>query len=150
MMAEQHPAVRRHKVGAVLEKLGRRRVVVARTDDLHLDQPRIEPVSDDVRTDRRDDNPYRVDRLAPGERDDRPGDGAEHRDDAEHDLVPRGDRGAVDDGDGWQVFVGMDVADVVAVLSDCHGGNPTRAKPTAPVRKAWFSTARARRRWCRL
>ena len=100
MMAEQHSPVGRHVVGAVVENFGRCGVVVARANDLHLDQPGIEPESDDVRADRRDDKPDRVDRLAASERDDRPADGADHGDDGEDDLVPDGDGGAVDDRDG--------------------------------------------------
>ena len=69
----------------------RRGVVVARMDDLRLDQPRIEPVSDDVGADRRDDEPHRVDRLAANEGDDRPGHRAEYGDRAEEDFVPGAD-----------------------------------------------------------
>ena len=119
MVAEQHPPVGRHVVGAVVENFGRRGVVVARADDLHFDQPGIEPEADDVGADRRDHQPHRVHRLAPGERDDRPGDRTDHGDDAEDDLVPDGDGGAVDDRDGWQVVVGADVADIFVVHS--HG-----------------------------
>ena len=87
VMAEQHAPVGRHVVGVVLEDLGGRCVVVARTDDLHLDQPRVEPEADHVGADRRDDEPHRVDRLPAEERDDRPGDRTEQRDDPEDDLV---------------------------------------------------------------
>ena len=137
MMAEQHPPVGRHVVGAVLQYLGGRGVVVARADDLLLDQPRIEPVGDDVGADRGDHEPDRIDRLAADERDDRPGDRAEHGDDREDDLVPGGDGGAVDDRDGRQVGIGADVADVFVVVStvlrtnpsSCHGAAAPRLEP---------------------
>jgi hypothetical protein len=111
MVAEQHAPVGRHVVGAVVENFGRRGVVVARANDLHLDQPGVEPEADDVGADRREHKPDRVHRLAAGERDDRPRDGTDDGDYPEHDLVPDGDRGAVDYRDGRQVFVGADVAD---------------------------------------
>ena len=47
----------------------------------------------------------------------RPGDGADHGDDSEDDLVPDGDGRAVDDRDGWQVVVGADQADIFVVHS---------------------------------
>ena len=111
VMAEHHASVGRHVIRTVVEDLGRRGAVVAGADDLHLDQPRIEPEGDEVRAARSDDHPHRVDRLATDQRDDRPGDGADHGDHAKDDLVPEGDGGAVDDCDGWQVVVGADVAD---------------------------------------
>ena len=126
VMAEQHAPVGRHVVGVVLEHLGRRCVVVARTDDLHLDQPRVEPEADHVGADRRDDEPHRVDRLPAEERDDRPGDRTEQRDDPEDDLVSGGDRRSVDDRYRRQVLLGADVGDVAVVFLDalrrCGGG----------------------------
>ena len=127
MVAEQHPPVGRHVVGAVVEDFGRGGVVVARAHDLHLDQPGIEPESDDVGADRGDHEPHRVHGLAAGERDDRPGDGADHGDDAEDDFVPNGDGGAVDDRDGRQVVIGADVADVFVV----HSHGQTLRRPAA-------------------
>src|SRR5580693_1382269 len=116
VMAEHHAPIRRQVIGAVVENFGRRRVVVARTNDLHLDQPRVEPEADDVGADRRDHKPDRVHRLAASERNDRPGAGTDHGDYAEDDLVPDGDGGAVDYRDGWQLGVGADVADITVVL----------------------------------
>jgi hypothetical protein len=57
-------------------------------DDLGLDQPRVEPVSDDVGADCRDNEPQRVDRLAANEGDDRPRHRTQHGDRAEEDFVP--------------------------------------------------------------
>ena len=118
VMAEEHPTVGRHVVGAVLVDLGRGRMVVARLDDLHLDQPGIEPVPDDVCADRRDDEPHRVDRLPAHESDEGPGDRAQHGHCPEDQPVAHGDRGAVDDRDRWQVFVGSDERDVAADVFD--------------------------------
>ena len=102
-------------------------MVVARADDLHLDQPRIEPEADEVGADRRDHEPDRVHGLAAQERDDRPGDGTDRGDGAEDDPVPGGDGGAVDDRDGRQVVVGADVADPIVVLSGWE--HPVTEKP---------------------
>ena len=112
VMAEQHPPVGRHVVGVVLEDLCGRRVVVARAHDLHLDQPRVEPEPDHVGADRGDDEPDRVDGLPAEERDDRPRDRADQRDDPEDDLVARGDRRSVDDRYRRQILVGADIGDV--------------------------------------
>ena len=145
MMAEQHTPVGRHVVGAVVKDLRRGGVVVAGVDDLCLDQPRIEPVSDDIGADRRDDEPHRVYRLAPNEGDDRPGHRAEYGDHSENDLVPGADGRAVDDRDGRQVGVGVDVAQVPVmgvggrrpVRWCCHGTSlhdpPFQRHPTRPT-----------------
>ena len=116
VMAEQHPPVGRHVVGVVFEHFCRCCVIVARADDLQLDQPGIEPETDHIGADRRDDEPHRVDRLPTEERDDRPRDRAEQRDDPESDLVAGGDRRSVDDRYRRQVLVGADVGDVAVVL----------------------------------
>jgi hypothetical protein len=92
MMAEQHPPVGRDEVDPVVENFGRCGVVVARANDLRLDQPRIEPVPDDVGADRRDDEPHRVDRLAADEGDDRPGHRTQYGGCSKDDLVPGMDR----------------------------------------------------------
>ena len=97
VVTEQHPAVGRHVVGAVLEDLGRGGVVVPGFDDLHLDQPGIEPEADDVGADGGDDEPDRVDGLTTEEGDQRPGDGTDDGDGPENQFVPGGDGGAVDD-----------------------------------------------------
>ncbi len=92
VMAEQHAPVGRHVVGGVLEHLGGRGLVVARTHDLHLDEAGVEAEPDHVGADRRDHEPDRADRLTAEERDHRPGDRPEQGDDGEDDLVLRGDR----------------------------------------------------------
>ena len=92
MVTEQHPPVGGHVVSAVFQDFGRGGVVIARLDDLRLDEPRIEPVPDDVGADGRDDEPDRVDRLAADEGDDRPGHRTEQGDQPEDDLVPGADR----------------------------------------------------------
>jgi len=77
VMPEQHSPVGRHVVGGVLEKLSRGGIVVTRADDLHLEQPGIEPEGDHIGADRGDHEPHRVHRLPAEERDDRPRDGAQ-------------------------------------------------------------------------
>ena len=88
MVTEEHPPVGGHIVSAVFEDFCGGGVVIARLDDFRLDEPRIEPVADDVGADRRDDEPDRVDGLAAGEGDDRPGHRTEQGDHPENDLVP--------------------------------------------------------------
>ena len=99
-MAEQHPPVGRHVIGVVLEYLGGSGIVVARLDDVHLDQSRVEPEPDHVGADRGDDEPHRIDRLSAEERDDRPRDRAHHRDDPKMILclVVMGDRSMIATG----------------------------------------------------
>lgn len=122
MVAEQDPTVGRHIIGAVFEDFRRCGVVVTRADDLHFDQPRVEPEPDDVGADRRDHDPDRIDRLPAYERDDGPRDRADHGDDPEDDPVAQADGGVVDDRDGRQVVMRADVADIVVVHS--HGQTP--------------------------
>ena len=148
-MAEQHPAIGRHVVGVVLENLGGRGIVVARLDDVHLDQPRVEPEPDHVGADRGDDEPHRVDRLPAEERDDRPRDRTDQRDDAENDLVACGDRRAVDDRYRRQILVRADIGDVAfrfpRVRSDGAVGeatvSPSSTVELLLVRRADPSTA---------
>lgn len=91
MVSEYHPPVGGHVVGAVVEDFGRGGVIVAGTDDFHFDQPRIKPEPDDVGAARCDHDPDRVDRLVAEERDDGPGESADHGNGHEEDLVPKRD-----------------------------------------------------------
>jgi hypothetical protein len=112
-------------------------VVVAWPNDLRLDQPRVEPVSDDIGAQRCDDEPDGVDRLAAHKGDDRPGNGADDGDECEDNFVTGADRRAVDDGHRREVGVIVDVAQVVVGggrglrgcchCVSCHGNTPNGA-----------------------
>jgi hypothetical protein len=80
VVAEQHPPIGGHVVGAVFVDFRRRGVIVARANDLHLDQPRVEAEPDDVGTDCRDDEPHGVDGLPAQEGDHCPRHGAQDSD----------------------------------------------------------------------
>ena len=67
VMAEQHPAVGRHEVVAVVEPLGGRRALRVETKDFVGEELRIEPVGDDVGTDGGDQQPRGIDRLTADE-----------------------------------------------------------------------------------
>ena len=89
-------------------------MVVAGSDDLHLDQPGVEAEPDDVGADCRDDEPHGVDGLSAQEGDYRPCHGTQHGNGPEEQLVPCGDGRAVDDGDRREVRIGADECDVAA------------------------------------
>ena len=121
VVSEQHPPVGRHVIRGIFEKLCGGGIVVTRSDDLHLDQPSVEPEPDDVGADRGDDEPHRVDRLSAEEGDDRPRDRTDDRDDSEDDLVSGRDRRSVDDGDRRKILVGSDVSDIAVSLFETIG-----------------------------
>ena len=67
VVAEQHPAVRRHEVVAVVEPLGGRRALRVETKDFVGEEPRIEPVGDDVGADGGGQEPGGIDHLTADE-----------------------------------------------------------------------------------
>src|SRR5678815_779163 len=68
-MAKQNPLVRRHEVAAVVQPLSRGRALRIQLKHLLGDELRVEAVSDEIRTDRGDDEPRGANRIASRERD---------------------------------------------------------------------------------
>ena len=90
MMAEQHVAVGRHVIEAVVVAIRRRRPLRVDAEHLVGDEQRVEAVGDEVDAHRGDDEPGGVDRLAAGERDDAECDRAQQDDDTPEQLVHHG------------------------------------------------------------
>ncbi|CPU62595.1 Uncharacterised protein [Mycobacteroides abscessus] len=77
MVAEQHPAVGGDEVLAVVQGLGRGGAVIARSDQLALNQLGVEAVADQVGADGRDDKPDGIDMFPAQQGDHGPGEGAQ-------------------------------------------------------------------------
>src|SRR5208282_5808872 len=90
MMAEQHIAVGRHVIEAIVATIGGR--LPRRVDPQHLvgNEQRVEAVGDEVDAHRRDHEPRRVDRLAAGEGDDAERHRAQQDDSTPQQLVHHG------------------------------------------------------------
>src|SRR4030095_13052244 len=76
--ADDPPRVWRLKVLVVVEPFGRGGPGVVDPEDPVGDEPGVEPVGDRVRAQCGHDQPDRVDRLAPGQGEDPPGDRPQH------------------------------------------------------------------------
>ena len=80
MVAEQHVAVGRHVIQAVVMAVGRGRTLHIDAEHLVGDEQRVEPVGDEIDAHRGDDQPGGVDRLPTGECDDAERNRAQHGD----------------------------------------------------------------------
>ena len=82
MMADQNPFIGGHEIAAVFQAFGGRGAAVVQRQNFRGDEIGIEAIRDEIRTDRGDDKPHRVERLAAFESD-------------------RGERARAREGDGY-------------------------------------------------